>query len=84
MSTFYQEYNQEFSDKSAEPLMDLKQFDVRGSFVLDGFPSAPDGKLDYHEFMLSVRKIPGIYEKFPGISKFMSSFLDLFCKEEKE
>ena len=39
----------------------------------------PDGKLDYDEFQNSIRKIPGIYEKFPGMSQFMSDFVDMFC-----
>ena len=41
----------------------------------------PDGKIDYDEFIKAARKIPGIHQKFPGISEFMSSFLDMFCSE---
>ena len=78
-----QEFNQEFSDKSTKPPIDLEVLDVRGEYGLDGTNSGPDGKLDYDEFILSARKIPGIHEKFPGISEFMSSFLDLFCEDDK-
>ena len=57
----------------------MEQLDVRG----DGTDNRPDGKLDYDEFISSARKIPGIHEKFPGISEFMSSFLDMFCEHDK-
>ena len=77
-----QEFNQEFSDKSTRPPLDLEEFDVGGDLGLDGTNSTPDGKIDYDEFISSARKIPGIHEKFPGISEFMSSFLDMFCDED--
>jgi len=75
------EYNQEFSDNTTKPAIGIEEFDVSGMVSPSGV-DGPDGKLDYHEFILSARKIPGIHQKFPGISEFMSSFLDMFCSEK--
>ena len=77
-----QEFNQEFENRNIVPAFGIEEFDVHGMTIgsLDGI-NEPDEKLDYDEFLTSVRKIPGIYEKFPGISEFMSSFLDMFCNE---
>ena len=58
----------------------MEEFDVSGMLDPSGV-DGPDGKIDYDEFILSARKIPGIHQSFPGISEFMSSFLDLFCSE---
>jgi len=76
------EFNQEFENRNIVPAFGIEEFDVHGMTIgsLDGI-NEPDEKLDYDEFLTSVRKIPGIYEKFPGISEFMSSFLDIFCNE---
>ena len=77
-----QEYNQEFEDRNMQPAFGLEKFDVRGMIQGSNGINGPDGKLDYYEFSSSIRKIPGIYEKFPGMSQFMSDFLDMFCTEE--
>ena len=58
----------------------MEELDVGGMVGPNGI-SKPDGKIDFDEFILSARKIPGIYEKLPGISEFMTSFLDMFCSE---
>ena len=73
------EYNQEFDDRNIQPSFGLEEFDIRGMMKGSNGIDQPDGKLDYDEFQNSVRKIPGIYEKFPGMSQFMSDFLDMFC-----
>ena len=67
-------------DDSTRPTIGMEQFDVSGMVSASGV-DGPDGKIDYDEFVLSARKIPGIHQKFPGISEFMSSFLDMFCSK---
>ena len=79
-SMYIQEYIQEFADQSATPILSLEEFDVNGMVDSNGM-EGPDGKIDYDEFIKAARKIPGIHQKFPGISEFMSSFLDMFCSE---
>ena len=71
-----------------KPPFELDEFDglasVRGVIRSSNGINDKDGKLDYDEFINSIRKIPGIYGKFPGMSKFMSNFLDMFCNEDNE
>lgn len=80
VSICIQEYIQEFSDQSTTPILSLEEFDVSGMVDSNGM-EGPDGKIDYDEFIKAARKIPGIHQKFSGISEFMSSFLDMFCSE---
>ena len=65
-----QEFTQEFADDSAEPIIGMDVFDDEDE---------PDGKIDFEEFAMSARMIPGIHANFPGLSEFMSSFVDMFC-----
>ena len=75
----WKEYNQEFEDGNIQPSFGIEEFDIRGMMKGSNRIGQPDGKLDYDEFQNSIRKIPGIYEKFPGMSQFMSDFVDMFC-----
>ena len=75
------EFNQEFEDRNIQPSFGIEEFDIRGMMERPNGIGQPDGKLDYDEFQNSIRKIPGIYEKFPGMSQFMSDFVDMFCNE---
>ena len=74
-----QEFTQEFADDSAEPIIGMDVFDVHGLAGPNGFEDEPDGKIDFEEFASSARMIPGIHANFPGLSEFMSSFVDMFC-----
>ena len=74
-----QEFTQEFADESAKPIIGIDVFDVHGAAGANGFDDEPDGKIDFEEFTLSARMIPGIHANFPGLSEFMSSFVNMFC-----
>ena len=60
----------------------MEQLDKGGMYDPSGIDQ-PDGMIDFEEFMMSARKIPGIHRTFPGISEFMTSFLDMFCNENQ-